>query len=181
LGGTGILFSAGSTLIVKNCTIRDFQTDGIHVTAPKLVIADTLISNVGSNGIDFVPNIGESRLTFERIEVINANSGIRITAENLSSSGVLLASGSDSLSTGSQIGVEVVGNAQTSPIVALDSLRILANATALAVTSATAYLSRTTISGNDTGYEGTGVFKSYGNNQILDGGNEASLSPVSPN
>ena len=93
-------------------------------------------------------------------------------------SGLLTASGSDSLATGNAIGFDAIGTEANDLVLGLDNVRVENNATGIRSRGAIIFLSLSVIGVNGTGYtiDSDGVIESYGNNQVIDVNNNGSLS-----
>jgi hypothetical protein len=180
-GATGINYTSGGQLIVKNCTVRDMQSYGIHASGNKMIISDSQIAQISSYAILFDSATTESRLDFYHLEVYGSASGVRVVPQNTTSR--MFVTGADSLLSGNSFGLDIAGNTSLT-IVTIDNLKLSNNSAGISSTDATVYLSRTTIAGNNIGIQtfGGGVFKSYQNNQFVDGnGSSTVITPISPN
>jgi hypothetical protein len=81
--GTGInaiRFVSGKALIIENCQIFEFTTQGIDialtVAGSSVSVRDTVISNVGGDGIKATTTVGHVQVGVERTKVELANIGI---------------------------------------------------------------------------------------------------------
>jgi hypothetical protein len=178
-GSTGILFNSGTTLNVQNSVIQNFSSSGIDVALTssnpsKLFVSNTLISGNGGTGI-YTDTTGSGTMTgvIERVEIEN-NSGAGM---DFNPSGTMNVTLSDSVIADNGIdGVALYANGPAAKIMVRNST--IANNTDIGVATggdtAHIWLTRSTITGNGTGWDGT--VSSYDDNNI-DGDTNTDTAP----
>ena len=86
-GINGIRFLAGKALIVDNCQIYGFTTNGIDVAltaAASVDVKDTRINNIGGDGIKIASTGGGAALAVERVNISRVGaSGIEVAGGGL--------------------------------------------------------------------------------------------------
>jgi len=175
---TGILFNSGGTLAVRDSVIRDFTNDGIDFNSmSKLFVSNTLISDNGQEGI-FVgsPSSGFLTCVLNRVEIQNnGDYGL----DFVGNSGVITATVSDSvIANSANSGIRSDAAGVSSVSVTVRDSTIANNDIGLeADFGATLRITRSTITGNATGWAGT--VTSYGDNNI-DGNGSANTEPPGP-
>jgi hypothetical protein len=184
----GILFNTGGNLTVRDSVIRNFANNGIwfapNIANPsQIFVSNTLVSDNGSNGIyifvagatttmgalDHVQtenNLGYGLAVSTSSQTVNITVSDSVSANN-GNAGIL----ADSLG-GTPIGVMV--RSSTIANNAADGLQASG-------TGATIRVTRSTITGNVTGWANSvsGVVLSYGDNNI-DGNGSANTEPPNP-
>jgi hypothetical protein len=183
VGGSGVVFSSGNTLIIKNCVVRGFAFDGINVSAASTstTVSDTVVSSNMGAGINLTPNGTAASLSFKRVDLIGNMTGFAMNTGNTTA--LVKAAGVESVATGNNIGFSV-SNPNSSPALAtllLDNVKVINNATGVDANNGTIILSRSTINGNTTdGFAtfGLGVVQTYGDNRIYDTTNRGGLTPT---
>ena len=76
-GINGIRYLAGKTLMVEHCWIYGVTTNGIDVamsTSGKLKVIDTVIENVGADGVHMGNTAGQLTATLDRTRIMNCGS-----------------------------------------------------------------------------------------------------------
>jgi hypothetical protein len=187
-GSTGIAFSSGSSLTVRNSVIRNFSTNGIFVdpltsNLTQVFVSNTLVSDNGSNGILIAPNgTGTTNGVFEHVEVENnAADGL----EFLTDTQVINATVSDCVSASNSVGINATANGETAVSVMVRNSTIANNATIglQAMASGTIRVTRSTITGNMTAWAAVlpSVVSSYDDNNIDgNGGGSPSANTAPP-
>ena len=178
----GIHFTGGGTLVVENCLINGFATNGILQSAPasRLVVNNSEFRNNGGSGVATIPSsAATTSVVIENSRFVdNVHAGVDVrdygqgTVRNSVATGngrgyYLLADlDSDAflmldtcVASGNALGVRVEGNGQFSPI---------------------ARLSHCTITGNGTGLSKllSGVIISYQTNHLWQNGTDGTFSAL---
>jgi hypothetical protein len=173
---TGILFSSGGSLTVRDSVIRNFNVNGISVaqsssTLSQLFVSNTLVSDNGSNGIIIEPNgSGTTNSVLDHVKIVNNGS---VGIEALTSSQTINVTVSDSVSASNQsrgIFADSIGGTPVSIMVRNSTITNNGNSGLEATgTGATVTVTRSTIVENNTGWVvGPGaVVSSYGDNDIF--------------
>ena len=177
----GIVFVGGGSLIVSNCIIRQFTSHGMLLNAASPVtLTDSVIASNSQYGVLAAPVGVGGTFTFDHVRFIGNNDAMSFQDANLSNknSGILTASGSDSLATGNAIGFDAIGTEEQDLYLGLDNVRVENNATGIRSRGAIIFLSRSVIGVNGTGYtiDSDGLIESYGNNQVADVNNNGTLT-----
>jgi hypothetical protein len=141
-GINGINFLAGGKLIVDNCDIFGFGTNGINIAVAAAgsfaAINNTRIENVGNGGI-VVASAGATSVEIDNVRIYGSKLGVAVTTGNK----VLLSRSTSSNASNS--GVEADGGA-------------------------TLGLNSNVISFNVTGISGGGTIQSFNNNSLFGNG-----------
>jgi hypothetical protein len=187
-GTTGIQFNSGASLTVRDSVIRNFGNDGIDFVSSLFIagqfflVSNTIISDNGGVGMFVEPTVQE---TFTGVLD-------HVTMENNATAGLSAISGgqtynitvTDSVSVNNGIGISSSsGGGGTSTIFVRNCT--IANNTgdglSASGTGATIRVSRSTITGNGTGWAApsSGVVKSYADNNI-DGNTAVNTEPPTP-
>lgn len=189
VGVNGITVNAfNPSLNIQNCVIRGFSR-GIDFTptgaadnhAATLNVSDTIVSNNSGVGIRVLPSGGgQVRVFFERTQAIGNQTGFDI--DGSSGTGNLAVTAANSLASENGTGFKVV-SAQNQSATSLMLFGAVASQNTIGVESsgvnATALLAGSVISGNATGYSAApGTMQSFGDNRIVDGLNQGSLTPT---
>jgi hypothetical protein len=170
-GAMGIHFVKGAALHVHNCTIRG-SSAGIRFTPnlglSELYVSDSLITNSVAEGIVVSPaSSTTAKAVISRSRVQNSG-GYGIFFDGVS--GGINATVSDSVSAGNTgSGIFVAGFAFSPVNVMIDRTSSVNNfSVGLEVSSATARIGDSTISGNNTGLvtANGGAIASYGTNKV---------------
>ena len=155
---TGIAFTSGGSLTVRDSVIRNFADTGIFFqpsTTSQLSVSNTLLSDNGQDGIAILANGATAAMTGVLDHVVSANnaiSGMAIASEGGATVNVTI---SDSVSanngSGSGIGTNVLSGSVT---VMIQDTTIANNANAPGcshqTSSSTIRITRSTITGNGT-------------------------------
>jgi hypothetical protein len=179
-GGTnGIVFNSGSSLTVTDCTVQNFVDFGIDLALnssnpSKFFVSNTRISGNGGDGI-YMRSTGSGMMTgvIERVEIEN-NTNVGV---DFNPGGAMNVTFSDSVFADHGIdGIALYANGPAAKIMVRNST--IANNTDFGVATggdtAQIWLTRSTITGNGTGWQGT--VNSYGDNNI-DGDENADTAP----
>ena len=183
-GSIGIAFN-GASLNVQNCVIQNFSLVGIDfspASASHLSVLDTLVSGNGINGIQISPTgsalvVGIiSRVTMEG----NGSSGLIVSTPG---DGSIQVTVSDSVSeNNTSIGLSASANGGTAKMMVRNSTIANNGVNGLEAdyAGATIWFSRTTITGNGTGWFEymSGVVATFGTNEIV-GNNNVNNPPSS--
>jgi len=182
-GRHGVNFVSGGTLNIQNCVIRAFPGgDGVFFNptgSAAITIADTIVSDNAAN--IFVEALsGAVAASLQRVVAIGGGSGIAFVTAN---TGVLRGTIADSVAARSSIGagqgVFASGAGVTATLV---NSRVIQNNIGVETrTSATLYMSQTTVAGNvSDGFEvGAGsVLHTFGDNYIIDTNNVGTLTAI---
>jgi hypothetical protein len=184
----GIQFNSGGTLAVRDSVIRNFTSHGIlfqttDANPGRLFVSNTLVSDNGGYGIDINPtSLGTTLAVLDHVELQN-NASAGLAAQNHSQTITVVVSESVSAnSAGDGIFVSSSGGTPVNVMVrkskiannAVDGLHALGAAATIRVT-------RSTITGNNTGWAAvsSGVVLSYGDNNI-DGNTNVNTEPPNP-
>jgi Right handed beta helix region len=187
-GTTGIQFNSGGSLIVRDSVIRNFSGDGIFFTPNSLSLTQLFVSNTlisdNNTGIDIGPTGSAAQTTngvLNHVEIENnASHGLLVDPVGVTVNLTV----SDSVSANNAAdGIHVVTNGGAVISVMVRNSTIANNAAdgLQAIGSATIRVTRSTITGNVTGWANTasGVVLSYGDNNI-DGNTNANTEPPNP-
>jgi hypothetical protein len=189
VGQHGIVFNTGQSLTAKNCVIRHVTASGITFSpnaSSSLLVSDTLVADNSVDGIVLAPTgSGTVTAVINRVEVNNNASGIGFAFFGTSSSGSIIASVSESITSNN--GTGVVGG--SSPGLAVPKVTlfhsVVANNSAVGIAAgfATVTVAQSAVTGNVvSGWSiGTsGVIQTYQDNYFNDNGaNSGSLTNVS--
>ena len=174
VGFAGIQFNIGGTLTVQNCIVRHFISDGIDFLANAssyLLISNTFVGENGGRGILVSPTGSGNTVTavLNRVETSdNGGDGFFLNGSN--STGTVDATIADSVAaqnqgngfaTFTQSGHSATRLMVLRSVTSYNGAGIAASGTG----SATLRISQSTITGNASGWSGSGVF-SYGDNKI---------------
>jgi hypothetical protein len=181
---TGIQFNSGGSLTVRDSVVRNFAFDGIDffpTASGTFSISNTLVSDNGGNGIGVTSTgSGTTSGVLSHVEIAHNFDGITVQSTtqtvNVTISDSVIANsvfaGIGALSDNGMM-VSVMVRNSTSANNGTDGL--LAEGT-----GATILVTRSTITGNNTGwFAPTGTVTSYGDNNI-DGNMNANTQPPGP-
>jgi hypothetical protein len=183
---TGIQFTGGGSLIVRDSVIRNFADNGIFFqpnATSQLLVSNTLLSDNGQDGIGILANGATTVMSGVLDHVVsedNTISGIAIASEGSATIDVTI---SDSVSANNASGV--VTNVLSGSVTVMVQDSVIANNSTNGVLSQTSNstirVTRSTITGNGTGWNiaSSGVVLSYGDNNI-DGNTNANTEPPNP-
>jgi hypothetical protein len=185
----GITLSSAGKLNIQNCVISGFNSG--MVLAPtgsnRVNVTDTIVSD-NSNGISYFPSGSSATDTifFERVQalgnqtngfIIGGDDAIGGTVRGMVADSAATGNGSSGFAVSSKSG----GAAATFTVV---NSKAIGNTTGVSSSAssfnATLVLTRTTISGNGSGFDvaGNSRIDSYVDNQIFDMGNTGSLTSL---
>ena len=162
-GINGIRFLAGKALVVDNCAIYGFTTNGIDVAlgaSGSVTVKDTTITNLGGSGIRTTTTAGTASLSADRVNI----SGV---ARGVESAGGGISSVKDSFIFGAASGIAATASGAVVNLAnsVLMSNSVGANAT---VAGATVALTNVALFANNTAVAGAvgGNFISGSNNKL---------------
>jgi hypothetical protein len=184
---TGIQFNSGTTLNVQNSVIRNFSSVGIAFaptssTASQLFVSNTLVSDNGGNGISLNPSgSGSTTGVLDHVTMEN-NVGVGLNIGNFTQ--YITMTVSDSVSANNGGGISAYSGGGTPVSIMVRNSTIANNSgdgLGATGTGATIRVTRSTITGNATGWATltSGIVLSYGDNNI-DGNGSANTEPPSP-
>jgi hypothetical protein len=180
---TGIQFSAGGSLEIQNCVIRNFTT-GINSegqTSYTVAVSNTLLSHNSIEGIDIDPFAVNVTAVLDHVEADNNGNGIEAAAGD---SGTVQVTVSDSVSANNQIGIlaQGGGGAGTANVTVRNSTIANNTGDGLSASNAgvTIVVTRSTITGNGTGWSATsgGTVTTFSDNNIV-GNSSVNTAPTS--
>ncbi len=188
LGLNGVNFISGSTVHVENCVIRNFSGAGIRVatnTAARLVVTDTIISDIGGQGIEFAgTNAANDAGVIDNVKITRTGVGVRISnrASVAISNSVISLNNATASSTGIQTSTAVAGGG----IIDLENCQVNFNSVGVQPNAGnTIRLSNVHMTGNGNALNfNGGTIVSYQNNRIAGnagGENFASLTDIIQN
>jgi hypothetical protein len=182
VGANGVAFSAGGSLTISNCVVRNFPSgccsivgNGIFISPSSgtviFAITDTTVSNNGGDGINYEPLSGASPTTKGIIDHVvataNGNFGISFETAGTSTPAVATLSNSVVSDNGTGIGVD---NGSGTLKLSIDNVNVSGNSEGIVADhTANVLLGRSVITGNGTGINNAtspNTFFSYQNNQI---------------
>ena len=169
-GINGIRFLAGKALIVDNCQIYEFTTNGIDValgaSGSSVTVKDTRINNLGGVGIRVTTTVGGVSLSADHVNISRVSSGVEAAAGgNASVSNSIMTTASNGVLASANGAVMTVANS------VMSSNNVGANAT---VSGATIALTNSDLFANNTA-----VGAAVGSN-FISGGNNKLSGNVSP-
>jgi hypothetical protein len=181
-GNHGILFSSGGKLVVKNCFVSGFKSDGMTLIpngSTAFDVSDTVvIAHVGSDAIGLQPSGSGVAVTaqFTRVKVSGADGGFTIAGSG--STGSLDVTITDSTASNNAYGIaSASGSGHAVTRVSVQNATI-SNNTIDGVfengANSTTFLARSTISGNAAAFSvvNGGTLQSFGDNYIKSNGND---------
>jgi hypothetical protein len=180
---TGIQFNSGGSLNIQNCVIRNFSLNGIVFmsnTSGQLFVSYTLVSNIGSDGISIGPTgAGTTTGVLDHVQIDNnANEGLFVGT----STQTIKLTVTDSVSANNtNVGIYAQSLGGTSvTIMVRNSTSANNGGDGLEAqgTGASIRVTRSTITGNGTGWDASssGVVTSYADNNI-DGNTSVNTAP----
>jgi hypothetical protein len=186
---TGIAFNSGGDLNVEDSVIRNFTKSGItfgpgvSLSSSQLYVSNTLVSDNGLHGIVISPaGTGTTTGVLDHVRMKNnAQNGLTV----LISGGIAKITVSDSVSANNKVhGIFIESDGGTQLDVMVRNSTIANNAIEgldADGTGATIRITRSTITGNQSGWGAGdgGVVLSYADNNI-DGNGTANTEPPSP-
>jgi len=177
IGGSGIQFNSGKSLVVENCLVRNMVQHGINfgsnaATQQSLSVSNSYFTDLGGNGIQMsTSSTGAIKAVIDRSAFYR--NVIGLIATGASGTGALDVSVTDSVA-GNNVNAGFAVTAAPGHLLAnVMMTRITATGNGVGVQSsgATALLriSQSTVTGNTTGYDSSGSnMWSYGDNYIDD-------------
>ena len=186
-GTTGIIFNSGGTLNVQDSVIRNFTDDGIGFkpnssTLSQLFVSNTLLSDNGASGINISPaGSGTTSGVVDHVKTLNnVTFGINV----FSSTQITNVTVSDSVSANNQFSGVNANSSGTTQVNIMVRNSTIANNVLHGLQAvdggATVRVTRSTITGNGTGWNNlSGAVLSYGDNNI-DGNTSGNTEPPSP-
>jgi hypothetical protein len=183
---TGIQFTSGGTLTVRDSVIRNFSNYGIWFvqtssTLSQIFVLNTLISDNGADGIFIHPSgSGTTTGVLDHVELEN-NAGDGLDVETTTQTINMTVSDSVSANNGSS-GIFAQSNSGTAVSIMVRNSTIANNVydgLAATDTGATIRVTRSTITGNQYGWAATApaVVSSYADNNIDGNGNNNTAPP----
>jgi hypothetical protein len=183
---TGITFNSGGSLTVRDSVIRNFGLHGIQfvpgaANATLLAVSNTLVSDNGSIGIAIGPSgLGAMSAVLSRVDMEGNSADGLFVSSNAGATNVTV---SDSVaSNNNSDGIFAQDNGGTVSVMVRNSTIANNGANGLEsdIAGATIRVTRSTITGNTTGWTTSGgVVLSYGDNNI-DGNTNANTEPPNP-
>jgi Right handed beta helix region len=180
---TGIQFNSGGSLNVKDSVIRNFTGDGISFgpnssNPSQLIVSNSSVSDNGGHGVGMATSgTGTMIGVLDHVQMGNNATGLFVNTSTQTINVTI----TDSVSANNSAdGIEVESSTQA--IVMVRNSTIVNNGgTGLVATfsGATIRVTRSTITGNNTGWSGTGAVYSYGDNNI-DGNVSVNTEPLGP-
>jgi hypothetical protein len=186
IGTTGIQFSSGGALYVRDSVIRNFTGNGIAYVpngSNQLSISNTLISDNGNDGIDInATGAGTTNGVLDHVEIANSGAAGLIVDTASQTVNITVSDSVITNSTGS--GIFALSNSATSVNTMVRDSTVANNGLdglQASGTGATVRVTRSTIAGNNTGWaiNTGGVVLSYGDNNI-DGNASVNTEPPNP-
>jgi len=186
VGGDGIQFNSGASLIVENCVIRHVMIEGIAFlpnATSSLTVSNSLVADNGSAGI-FVSPTGSGTVTavFNRVQT-NNNAVHGIVFDGSVSTGTVKGSMYDSVVAGNANGAGFFANTTTgkAPTTLMVFNSVAANndiGLFAQVTGATLRVAHSMVTGNASGWLALagGIVQSAGDNTI-EGNGSAETAP----
>ena len=185
-GGAAVLFNSGAKLTVQDCMIRNFLGVGIFFTpntTSKLTVSNSVISSTASSGMLIQPS-GSASVTgvIDGVQIDNSTSSDGLEVFGNQTSGTIQVVVSRSVIVQNRFSGIVVQSTNGSTKVTVRDSTIssnLSNGLEASAGAATLRVTRSTITGNDTGFlaQSGGTLTSYGDNTLED--NTTNGSPTS--
>jgi hypothetical protein len=185
-GTTGIQINSGGSLTVRDSVIRNFTADGIHfgpTGSSQIFVSNTLISDNGNNGINInAAGSGTTNGVLDHVQIQNNGAAGLIVDTAAQTVNVTVSNSVSSNNTLS--GIFGISNTGTSVNTMVWNCTIANNGLdglEAGGAGATVRVTRSTITGNNTGWAVLpgGVVSSYGDNNI-DGNTNVNTEPPSP-
>jgi len=180
-GGTsGILFTAGGSLTVTDCVVRNYSGDGLGffvATTATLVVSNSFFQDTSGAGID-IEALGSGRITtsIDRSTFSHNNYGVYV--QGVSGNSPIDVAVTDSVASNNSAAGFYAESATSHSVINLSLTRVLAegNATGFQAngTNAILWLAQSTLTGSSShGFEigpnTGGVIKTYGDNNLAAG------------
>jgi len=174
-GINGIRFLAGKALVVDNCAIYGFTTNGIDIALGATASAtakDTIITNLGGVGIRVATTAGTAALEADHMNISRVSSGVEANQ-----GGIATVSNSSIFGNGNGVVASFTGAVMNSANNVLANNNAGANAS---VAGATVALTNNDIFANNTGVSAAvGSFFVSGNDNKFSGNASNGASPSS--
>jgi Right handed beta helix region len=182
---TGIQFNSGGSLSVRDSVIRNFTGNGIAYTpngSNQLSVSNTLISDNGNDGIDInAGGTGTTNGVLDDVEI--ENSGAAGLVVDTASQTINVTVSNSVIASSTLSGIFTISNTGTLVTTMVQNCTVANNGADGLETSgagATIFVTRSTITGNNTGWAASsGVVLSYGDNNI-DGNTNVNSEPPNP-
>jgi hypothetical protein len=184
----GIVFNSGSSLNVSNSVIRNFSNFGILFepdVSTQLFVSNTLVSDNGISGIEILPNgSGTTTGVFDHVTTENNQSHGLYVLTTAQTVNVTVSDSVSANNTSNGILAESIGAGLVSVMVRNSTVANNGNDGLLASGDAVIRVTRSTITGNTTGWASattgtpvsTGIVWSYADNNI-DGNGSNNSTP----
>jgi hypothetical protein len=151
-GINGIRFLAGKALVVDNCAIYGFTTNGVDValgaTGSSVTVKDTTITNLGGAGIRATTSVGGVSVSADHVNISRTHTGVEVAAggnASVSNSNGVLASASgavmavaNSVMSSNNVGANASVSGAT---IALTNSDLFANNTAVSAAIGSSFIS----------------------------------------
>jgi hypothetical protein len=191
-GGDGIVFNAGQSLSVENCTIRNLDGAGggngilfVANTSSALAVSNTVVTDNAADGVLVEPTGSASvNASFRRVEIYNSGGDGGLFVTSAVTTGAINAFVTDSIVKGSAgNGVTASRGSGSVNMTLLRSVIATNQAGVFAAgAGATLRVGQSTVTGNLFGWNAVvgGVLQSYGDNNVNgNNGNEAVMPILS--
>jgi hypothetical protein len=177
VGNTGISFGSAKSLTITNCIIRHFAGAGIALdpnASSKLVVADTLVIDIGLVGITMNPSgSGTVNASFNRVGIYNTGTsgsgGFNIAAGNSTGTITAVVVDSESSNAANDAFSVVSSQGHAATLMLIRSVAA-GNGTGIDAIGpgATIYVSQSSVTNNTNGWAASagGAILTYGNNNI---------------
>jgi hypothetical protein len=184
----GIQFNSGGTLTVRDSVIRNFTDDGIQFSpdaSTQLFVSNTLVSDNGTNGIQILANgSGTTTGVLDHVTMENNHSHGLFVLTAAQTVNVTVSDSVSANNTSNGIYAESTGAGPASVMVWNSTIANNGNDGLLASGAAVIRVTRSTITGNTTGWAiattgtpiSTGIVWSYADNNI-DGNGSNNSTP----
>jgi hypothetical protein len=186
VGGIGILFRSGKSLVVENCVIRNMLIDGLAFTAfaatpPTLSVSNSYFTDSPTGLVIATSGSGAATASIDRSGFYNNRTGINVTGA--SGTGALHVTVADSVASNNANFGFLVASAAGHSISTMTLTRVVSSGNDIGIEAfgqnATLLLAQSTVTGNTSGgfnASGGGAIRSYGDNSIdNNGGNTGAL------
>jgi hypothetical protein len=190
IGGTGITFNSGKSLIVLNCVVRNLIVGGLQffsnaTTLETLSVANSYFSDIQIDAMLVQTNSsGAVTAAIDHVAFYsNHHAGIAVTGSS-GGTGSINVAVTDSAAGNNGVGFDAASDVnQSSAILTLTRTSIVNNGTGVEASGAsvTLRLAGSTLAGNTIGYFATSgsLIQSYGDNYIDgNGSNGGTLIPI---
>jgi len=182
---TGIAFNAAGSLTVRDSVIRNFTDSGIafapNATPSQIFVSNTLVSDNGVDGVAIDPvGSGTVNGSLDHVEIVN-NTSRGLFVGDVAATINVTVSNSVIANNGTGIRASTVAAAVSTMVRNSTIANNGGNGLEASQAGATIFVTRSTITGNLTGWDniGGGVVLSYADNTI-DGNGSANTEPPNP-